>query len=433
MKKKRRKVSNLMHWVATGILLTAGTLFAQEGDYFLGPTKYSFIKYEEDIIKYPGGEQRFSDFYSELDKLVKTGEGKIRIVHMGGSHIQADIYTHLLRKRFQELSPDMNGGRGLIFPFKMARTNTPSNFSVAYSGSWEYCKSTQSARDCNLGLTGMAVITTDSAVRITINPNKDPESQYTFNTVRIFHEPTRYTMYIRAADSLFSGEYDSTGGYTRIVLPGYERFLDLEIFRDSVADRFILQGISLDSDMPGVVYDAIGVNGSMLKSYLGSEHYIQHLRAIDPQLIVFSIGTNDAYTRHFDAEGYKQRYIALLDSTLKATPEAAILLTVPNDSYLYRKYVNRNTEKMQQIIYELARDYECGVWDFYSIMGGLNSSQAWYSMNLMQYDRIHFNREGYNLKGELLFSAFLKSWETHPVEEPRLTIHQPENSYPNVQ
>jgi lysophospholipase L1-like esterase len=148
---------------------------------------------------------------------------------------------------------------------------------------------------------------------------------------------------------------------------------------------------------------------------------------MDPQLVIFSIGTNDAYTRRFDAEGYHSRYRQLLDSTRKAAPHAAMLITVPNDSYLYRKYVNRNTEKMQEIIMNLAMEYSCGVWDFYSIMGGLNSAQAWYSMHLMNYDRIHFNRQGYLLKGELFFSAFLKAWENNRTDESQLSIYEPES------
>lgn len=415
------------------IIISGGSGYAQKADYYLGPVKYSFINYEADQILYPGSEKAFDGLYNQLDRLIRTGDGKIRIVHLGGSHIQADIYTHHLRKRFQELSPDMNGGRGLIFPFKIAGTNSPSNYSVAYNGNWTYCKSTQSERDCALGLTGMAVVTEDSALRMTINPNRDTLSKYSFNSVRVFHEPANYAIYIRSRDSLYTGIYDTEGGFTRIELPGYERFLDLRILRDTLPGRFILQGISLDSDMPGIVYDAIGVNGSMLKSFLGSEHYVKHLRAIEPQLVVFSIGTNDAYTRRFDDEGYRQRYIALLDSTRKAVPDAAILLTVPNDSYLYRKYANKNTAQMQAIIMELAEMYNCGVWDFYTIMGGLNSSQAWYSVQLMQPDRIHFNRPGYILKGELLFSAFLKSWENRVMEETHFATHETELKSRNIQ
>ena len=44
---------------------------------------------------------------------------------------------------------------------------------------------------------------------------------------------------------------------------------------------------------------------------------------------------------------------------------------------------------MRDIIYSLSDEYNCGVWDFYTIMGGLNSVQAWYSLNMMKYDRYH--------------------------------------------
>jgi lysophospholipase L1-like esterase len=145
------------------------------------------------------------------------------------------------------------------------------------------------------------------------------------------------------------------------------------------------------------------------------------MKAIDPQLVIFSIGTNDAYTKNFDRAKFKDQYSKLLDSTRAALPQAAILITVPNDSYLYRRYVNQNTAEMEKVIYELAGKYNCGVYDFYSVMGGLNSSQTWYNMRLMQYDRVHFTREGYLLKGDLFFAAFLKGWETHlAAKEPKV-------------
>lgn len=415
---KSAALSFMLFWISLEASL------CQESNYYLGPAQYSFIKYDQDILNYSPANRQFNEFFRGLDTIMKTGEGKLQIVHLGGSHIQADIYTHQIRKRFQGLTPDMNGGRGLIFPLKIAKTNSPSNFSVAYNGTWTYCKSTQNERICKLGLTGVAVTTSDSAVRLTINPNKEKNISYAFNSVRIFHEASQYTLGIKIADSLFIGKFDSLGGFTKIDLPSYERYLDLRVFRDTLPGEFILQGISLDTDASGVVYNAIGVNGSMLKSFLGSERYVQHLNAIEPNMVIFSIGTNDAYTRRFDAEGYRSRFGRLIDSTRKAAPDAAILLTVPNDSYLYKKYVNRNTEKMQKIILELAIEYDCGVWDFYTIMGGLNSSQAWYSVHLMNYDRIHFNRNGYLLKGELLFSAFLKAWENRSVYAPHISIPQ---------
>ncbi len=393
--------------------LLSASSHAQQGDYFLGPTRYSVIKYDEDIIQFPGNDSSFTNLYRLINHLMIDGEDKIQIVHMGGSHIQADIYTQLLRERLQELGPGMNGGRGLIFPFQMAKTNNPWNYKVNYTGNWEYCKSTQKNKSCDLGLTGIAVTTSDSISQILIDPNRGTSMYYEFERVKIFHLPTSYEVSVSINDTMYIGKYHDIGGYTEIQLPRNIHLLNLQIQKDTLNDSFTLLGISLDNNSPGIVYNAIGVNGSKLNSYLRCRLYEEHLGVIDPQLVIFSIGTNDAYTTHFNVEVYRREYRQLLDSTLKAAPNTAILLTVPNDSYLYRRYVNINTEKMKKVIFDLAKEYNCGVWDFYSIMGGLNSSQAWYALDLMKYDRIHFNRKGYTLKGELLFSAFLKDWEKY--------------------
>jgi hypothetical protein len=71
---------------------------------------------------------------------------------------------------------------------------------------------------------------------------------------------------------------------------------------------------------------------------------------------------------------------------------------------------------MREIIFDIARSNGYGVWDFYSVMGGLNSAASWYSNGLMSRDHIHFNKPGYLLNGDLFFNAFLNTWEKHLTE-----------------
>jgi lysophospholipase L1-like esterase len=385
---------------------------AQEGDYYLGRAQYGFIAYNQNAFILPVADSNFTRLFTKIDSIIVLGNGKIQIVHLGGSHIQADIYTHVIRQHLQELSPDMNGGRGLVFPDKIAHLNNPTNFGVFYTGSWDHCLSTQQQNPCRLGLTGIAVTTSDSLATIIISPNKESLIHYTFNQIRVFHEPSRYSLYVVSHNTLIAGVYDSLQGFT-LFRTGISLDTLKLIIQKHAAESFTLQGISLDSDSPGIVYNAIGVNGAMLSSYLRCELYSEHLQAIHPDLVIISIGTNDGYTRLFDTARYAEEYATLIEETRKVVPEAAFLLTVPNDSYLYRRYANPNTEKMRKIIYKLAETYNCAIWDFYSVMGGFNSSQAWRSVGLMQHDKIHFNTAGYELKGELFYSAFLKSWENH--------------------
>lgn len=388
-------------------------LYSQEADYFIGPVRYSFIDYDKNIIQLPENDSAYKKLFNRLDSLIALGESKIQILHMGGSHLQADVYTHVMRSRFQNLSPDMNGGRGIIFPYRIARTNNPINYTISYTGNWTYCKSTQQNNGCKLGITGMAVITDDSISKIIVNPNKSGSNRYSFDQVRVFHEPSNYILIAKTLNQIIIGKYDFVSGCSlfKFENPVYDFYLEIRKGSASQSDNFTLLGIEFQSESPGIVYNTVGVNGAMLSSYLRCELYQKHLKAINPQMIIISIGTNDGYTRLFNETKFRDEYRVLLSQTIKAVPEAAILLTVPNDSYLYKRYVNRNTEKIKGIIYNLAEEYNCGVWDFYTIMGGLNSSQTWYSQNLMRYDRIHFTKKGYQFKGELFFSAFLKVWE----------------------
>jgi len=399
----------------------------QEGDYFIGQPKYPFIQYDNAILILPEDEQKIENLFSKFDSLILFGQGKIKIVHIGGSHIQADVYTHQVRKRLQTLQLDMNGGRGFIFPYRVARTNNPSNYRVSYTGTWETCKNTQFNRICPLGLSGISVSTSDKFASININPNNDPEISYSFTRVKIFHNPTHYNLNLIVNDSAFSGTYDEIGGFTDFEIPE-SWIMKLQLSRaDSLKEAISIFGFSLENDNPGVVYSSIGVNGARLSSFINCQYYSQHLASLDPDLMIFSIGTNDANTRDFNQIKYKIEYEQLIEISKMAAPNAVILITVPNDCYLYKRYVNKNTEKMKDEIISLASRENYSVWDFYSVMGGLNSSQAWYNNGLMRYDRIHFNKEGYQIKGDLFITAFLRAWEKNLARRTEQLINPGNN------
>ncbi len=384
---------------------------AQTGDYFLGLKQYPFIKYEKNTIITPADSNYLEGLYDKFDQIINYGEGKINIIHIGGSHIQADIYTNQIRKRFQSLQYDMNGGRGMVFPYRIAKTNNPSNYRVSYTGNWEYSKNTQYKRTGVLGLSGISVTTMDKRASIKIDPNPDSLKSYTFTQVKIFHSLSSYQINIITQDSVYKGIYDSIYGYSTFTVKE-SCVLNVSFsIADSINEQISVYGISLENDDPGVVYHAIGVNGAKLKSYLGCEYYSQHISALNPDLVIFSIGTNDGNTRYFDSDKYYSEYERLIELTKIAVPNAYIMITVPNDCYMYKRYVNPNTQKLRSEIFTLAKKNNYAIWDLYSIMGGLNSSMEWYRYGLMRYDRIHFNRQGYLLKGDLFVTAFLKGWE----------------------
>ncbi len=387
---------------------------AQQEYYPYETSPYYFIHSEINMFNLFNDSTPYQRVFDKFDTLIQSGTGQLRIVHIGGSHIQADIYTHRMRQRFNSFEPGITGPRGFIFPYKIAQTNNPSNYNVHYTGSWTSCKNTQREENCELGLSGYSVTTNDSFASIRIRLNIDSTLHFEYNKLKVFCPNTRsdYQLLVLPGQDCKAQIRNEKLGFTEYYFDKYFDTLELQVKKtDELQHKFELYGISFESDDPGVIYSAVGVNGAKLESYLRCSLFTNHLQALKPDLVIVSIGTNDGYTRRFNSDAYRDEFTQLISEIKESAPDAAILLTVPNDSYLYRRYINKNTAKMEEIIYHLAAKYSLGVWDFYSIMGGLNSAKDWYDAGLMNGDHVHFNKQGYILNGDLLFAAFIKTWE----------------------
>lgn len=401
-------------------LISATSAHSQSLEFPYEIPQYDFIHYDRNRFQFEEDSSFYLNFLAKFSRLISEGSGQISVVHIGGSHLQADIYTDRIRGRFQTFQPGNNGGRGFIFPYSVARTNNPPNYKVSYTGRWSACKNTQEKKNCALGLSGISVSTTDTAARITITFPAGNAVLYDFNRVRIFYLADSLSFECTVhCSARVTGTDNTTPGCIRYALDSYSDSLILSLVKTSnKQQRFTLLGISLETDDPGIIYHAAGVNGAKITSFLRCSLLPDHLAGLSADLVVLSLGTNDAYTRYFNAESYRQNYDTLIRRIRTALPEAAILLTVPNDSYLYRRYTNPNTEKVRELILDLGREHKCGVWDFYGIMGGLNSIIVWQRFGLAKRDRIHFTRKGYILQGDLFFNAFLKSYDDYIDKRP---------------
>lgn len=382
-------------------------------DYPLAINFYEFIQYDKNKIVFPGDSAEFEKLFTKLDTLMLMGEGKITIVHIGASHVQSDVYPNRFRQRLQTFHPGMNGGRGFVFPYRMAQTNNPSSYRASWKGTWETCRNVELKKNCNLGVSGITAITNDPASEINIQLREDPQINYRFDQVKIFHSfgPKSFIPEIDSS-LVYKKEYNPEKGYSIFYLKNESGELNFKLERtDSAQQYFELYGISLENDDPGFIYHSLGINGASFNSYLRCNLLEQHLLALNPDLIIISLGTNDAYTTRFSPQVYKSNYEHMIAKIRKVLPGVAILNTVANDSYLFRRYPNKNTQLAAEVIYQVAKKNNCGVWDFYEVMGGFNSSKLWLRENLMGRDLVHFNQEGYTLKGDLLFNAFLKSYD----------------------
>lgn len=377
---------------------------------------YDFVRYDINRLEFFGDSLKYNRLFQKLDSLVMQGKGKINIVHFGGSHIQAGALPGHFADRLQHFYPGLKGSRGYVFPFAMARTNNPHNYYTKHTGNWQTCRNVERHRSCKLGVSGIMASTEDSTATIEIHLVESDYPDYEFNRIKILHDTDSLSYRIIPKDckqKYTVTRYDSLG-YTCIELEKHVEKITLQLQKtDSTQYHFRLYGILLDTSEPGIFYHGFGVNGASIPCILRCQLFEEHLKIVNPDWVILTLGTNDAYSRKFNPDYFYANYDSLLSKIKNAAPQAQILMTVANDSYLYRRYPNRNTVKTGEVIKKLAPKYHAAVWDFYHIMGGYRSINLWIRKGLATRDKIHFTKRGYFLQADLLFNAFLHSYDRY--------------------
>ncbi|SEL77796.1 GDSL-like Lipase/Acylhydrolase [Aquimarina amphilecti] len=392
--------------------------------------KYTFINWKANRIKFVENSPSFTKLFHKLDTIARGNDEDVHIFHIGGSHIQADIYSNRLRTYLQQMSPTAKGQRGFIYPYKIASTNNPSNYSVEYDGNWKGYRCSIRKDSVAWGMAGVTAVFKDSISNIKIKANHRgyDAQQYNFNRIRIFYDnwSEDYEIFFKESGLIADTKVNKEAHFIEFVLTRTLEELEFCVQRigNPETPEFLMMGMELMNDNRGVEYTTIGVNGASFSYYDRCKYFNDQLMLYKPDLFIVSVGTNDAYHPDFDPEEYRVYYENLILNIQKANPDCAVLLTVPNDSYYKKKYPNPRTRLMQKIIYELAKKHKMAVWDFYEIMGGYNSSKDWYQNKLMPRDRIHFTQLGYRIKADLLLQALTNSWEKELQLAPNSVLNQ---------
>ncbi|KAB1067627.1 hypothetical protein F6U93_10095 [Tamlana haliotis] len=384
------------------------------------PTLGHLINFEANTLKFADQSPTFKAFFAILDSIYSGKKEKLQIMHIGGSHIQADFYSNKLRTYLQNMAPDATGQRGFVFPYHLAHTNNPLNYRVtsANEDKWQGYRCALTRDTIAWGLSGITAAFRDISDTISVKANYKNynKNRYTFNKFRVFYNSWKNDYNLSVLDSILVAS--DTINYAKM----YREFrfnktidsieLGLQL-KDSttINPEFAIMGMEFLNDNPGVEYTTIGVNGASFKRFDRSAYFERQFDLYNPDLFIISVGTNDAYVPEdqFDPESFRHYYKWFINMIQRKNPNCAILLTVPNDSY-YRRKPNPNTVIQEQIILEIAQEYQMAVWDMFEIMGGLGSSQQWYKHDLMPKDRVHFTLFGYSVKADLMLNAIVNAW-----------------------
>ena len=402
------------------LLLLPSVLFGQTVKRDL--PELEFARFDRNRIEFPGDSSSFESLFNKMDAVLFEGAGNLRIMQIGGSHVQAGTLTRQFRNNLLALGEELDGGRGLVFPFSAAKTNNPSSFRTRYEGDWTVTRNVSRTPDKKLGLTGMAITTSDSTafIRIVLKARNatSMDPSFSFDKVDVLgYSPDggRSPLVVLESGDTLRGIRDEARSLWSFNLPESRDSVTVAVGKGS--GELTLTGLFLDNSKPGISVTGIGVNGAAIPSYLHCEDFERDLRLVNPDLVIFAIGINDAVGKDFSKQEFIRRYKSLVTRVRAVNPGCALLFETNNDSFRRvrrRVYsVNRNGLEVEDAFFTLGADCGAGVWDLFDIMGGLGSMEEWEKAGLAKKDKIHFTEEGYALAGDLLFNALMAKYVDH--------------------
>jgi lysophospholipase L1-like esterase len=208
--------------------------------------------------------------------------------------------------------------------------------------------------------------------------------------------------------------------FERLAVPDGEHVLELVVQR-GVVRAF---GVVLERQQPGVVLDALGVQGARIRllDKQDDQHWAEQLARRRPDLLVFHFGANESGDGvAYPMAAYQSTMKEVLLQARRATPGASCLVLAAMDRG--RKLASGTITEpvIPRIVAEqerTAREVGCAFWNKFMAMGGRGSMARWVRRGLGQADLTHPSIAGADLLGNWIFQALMRGFDDYLARAP---------------
>jgi lysophospholipase L1-like esterase len=330
------------------------------------------------------------------------GESVTRILHFGDSHVASDLLTGSLRRQFQIDFGDAGAG---FVSLASPGYQTPMVTRSATDG-W-LVRRPEAGPLCACGLVGPGLSARQPAERVWLTAHCLSFDVY------LLAQPGGGTV-----DLLLDGEIYESGVdlNSRVVEAAYvpiecpdDSLHSLEIRIASVGLVTVL-GVVTERSGPGVVYDALGVNGARATNLLAWDAGVlaSNLKRRGPDLIIVTYGSNEVTDADLDLKKYRSEFLEILLRFRRAAPRAALLVVSPPDRAVRSRGRWVTAPAMPGLVTaQRLAAFEAGAafWDLFEAMGGSGSIERWATRrdHFAQPDRVHLTRAGYRAVADALY------------------------------
>jgi len=359
-----------------------------------------------------------------------AGEGQARLVFFGASHVASDLFTGYIRRELQRRYGD--AGHGFVVPVHPWRTYRHLDVNIESDGKrWE----THRIRvgDENVEMVGVAGVAMSSKYPGSFGAVSTTEENEQGRTAGLFElyyleHPRGGDMDVfidgRRARRISTRAAKAKTAYATFRVPDAGHRFEIRTLSRRPVWLF---GVAIERDVPGVIVDTLGINGSRARYQLlwNDDIYREQLRRRDPDLVVLAYGTNESGDES-PLEDYERDLRAVMKRVRDTVPRASCLLIGPSDRPMQveeRVFEDRaRTARLIEIQHSVALEHGCGFFDLVAFQGGSLSMIQWAANDpaYASQDHIHYTRLGYQRLGEVLLSALLEGMPEG--DDPEATV-----------
>lgn len=375
---------------------------------------FNHLQAQTDLSAYPwihpelNGIQYFNKSALEKfhNKLQNPNGKKISVMWLGDSHIQPDIVTEVVRKKFQKEYGD--AGRGILFPWSTARTYSSLQYTSTHVGPWSCSRSIEPWPRYELGVQG-------ATCKV-----KVPNSYFTLTfQVPVPKEYTVLRVYCKKAPNMFDFQIiegvnrqtikimdaDPDLPYIEVKIPSVKKSITLKVIKNNALQNdFEFYGMSLETEGTGFIMHTCGIGGAQFSAPLYQKRFMEQLPAFEPDLIILDYGGNDYYYDNTIRPTLEADIVQIIKNIRKVAPNASIIITTTMD-LIRRGWSLPAGPKYTELIRKICKENDCGYYDWFYISGGQHAMWKWVKAGIAQPDYIHLTMKGYQLKGDLFYDA----------------------------
>lgn len=350
--------------------------------------------------------------FHKLNLIKENNNAVFTVMHFGDSHIQGDYFSGEVRKSLH--STFGNAGQGILFPYSLSKSFGPRGIKVTASGTWTGTNIMNYKSTEKLSATGYVCSSrsTNASIDFDITDKFTGSIAHSiriwYTTGERYHDFEMNKELVLVEEKIYSDGLAQRTYRSDSIIDHFN--LTVRAVTDS-SQQFTLHGFEFLSDEKlGINYHHYGVVGAQFSHFIKNSAYaFTQIEALQPDIILFSFGTNEAYDHSIDTNKYYEALTQMIQLINVVSPKTAIIFTTAPDTRSQGR-VPVNQINVNNQLRKAAKNNDASLYDLNAAMGGWGSMNTWSKNQLTQADKLHFNATGYALQGKMFSYSFLEAF-----------------------